>query len=239
MTIKTHLRETLEVALQAYSKKTSSTLRESSRGVLSNPSSPALAILIAARHVYGHEVFDFEPETLWLEFQPPLVNRDKLMAAIALHTYPSFYWDYRVFGHTALAFGDHAVFGDAVPRCDVSDLAWAVVEAESIFALTDESLFKPHFDEAIEVYTAATLFDAGFVLAPEVLSFADDTLRGHITDQSLREEVTSAWGQLDKNSLESSKYEDSAKGVQLARLAEVDVYLVNRLKAVTKVLRKL
>lgn len=192
----------------------------------------ATELCIALHHRFGEEWQLWEPETLWKELGDiPTHKRDAILAVQALGVYPAFYWEPRVFGATCLAFDHEAVFARELPRPEVHSLAWGVLEAALVFGLQDESDARPHFDDDVSSYVATLLFDAGFAAVPEQLRFADEPLEAVLSDdgKELHAKVKAAWRTHPKGDLEAD-FEDSALGVQLARLTAVHHYCVKRLE---------
>lgn len=195
--------------------------------VMLDPEAPATVVFIAARYLLGEGFTAYEPDTLWRELDPCLINRDKLMAAIALALTPSFYWDYRVFGATTHALNHERAAPEDVPHCTPAQMAWAAFEAELLFALSDGDSTRPDFDPCVEAYVGVSLFDEGFVHAPVGLGFAADELKNLVKRDSLpfAEEVTRAWAALPKDNI-PEKFENTALGVQLFRLTSVWQYVL-------------
>jgi hypothetical protein len=204
------------------------------KSLFSDPNVSAVELFIAASRHLGSDFVNFEPETLWLALDVAPVNRDKLLAAVNLATHPSFFWDFRVLGNTALAFGDHAVQVDVTPRPQAQDMAWATFEAELLNALSTEPA-EPEFDDEALAYIATVLHEEGFVKAPDLLEEAQSDLDKMTSPEGLvlKGEVEKSWSD------GSIRVENDALGVQVARLSEVRLYLVNRANHLTEQLRKL
>ena len=235
MTLSDLQRLVVKEAYAAYFKEPTQAQKQNAKEVLQDCDAPATAVFVAARHLLGPTFIAYEPETLWLELDPCLANRDKLMAAIALAMTPSFYWDYRVFGATTHALNNEMVVPEAVPHCSPSQMAWAAFEAELLFALSDGESTRPEFDPSVEAYVAVCLFDAGMATTPPGLSFAAEELERKVSADSLnlKKETEDAWAALPKDALENKKFENNPLGTQLQRLAAAWVYV----EAKTKVLR--
>lgn len=191
-----------------------------------SPASSALGVLAATSELLG-DVWMQEPETIWLQVDPPIENRARLQAAVALLNVPAFYWDGIVFEKTALAFDGMPPNPDTLEEADVHQLAWAVEEAARVLAW--------HKDEAKEflrepaAYAAVVMHRDGFVVAPEKLAFAQDLLDGmNAKAASLREEVEKAWADLDKGSMDIHAFPETPVGIQLARLAGVTLHCADR-----------
>lgn len=199
-----------------------------SKEQLRDPSTSAVALMAALRGCLG-DFLAWEPESIWLELQHqgvdvPDPNRAKIMAGIALRLMPTFYWDAVVFEKTAIAFDHQAPNPDILEEASPAKLAWAVVEAAWILRAAREVSWE--FNTEPRAYTGIILARAGFVLAPEQLSFAQTALdreRSHRTD--LLDEVKERWARVDKNGLEKLSLQETPVDVQIARLAAVELHV--------------
>lgn len=227
-------------AYAAFFKESTQASKAHAKSVIADPESAATALFIAAKHLLGAGFVTYEPDTLWLELDPPTPNRDKLMAGIALAMTPSFYWDYRVFGATTHAFTDDPVQPTDVPRCTPGAMAWTAFEAELLFALSDGESTVPDHDPCVDAYVATVLFDEGFVLPPVGLGFCVEELKSYLPKEALvlRSEVESAWSAFPKEKIDSSKFEDNPLGAQLRKLAEAWLYVAERTKLLRNQLEK-
>lgn len=216
-------------ALEKLAARKAATAPGVAKGLVTNPASSALALLIAAKELVG-DWTTWEPESLWLSLNEmgiavPTENRVKLQAAATLLAVPSFYWDGFVFEKTALAFDGHEPNPDTLEEATVAQLAWAVVEAEQVIAYYGDPMLRPG-DEP-RAYSAVVLQREGFVLAPEQLTFAQgalDTMNRGIPVE-LRDSVAAVWQTIDKSKLVDRTFEESPRDVQLARLAAVEVHV--------------
>jgi len=222
-------------AYAAFFKRPNETQKQSARAVLQDPEAAATSVLIAAQHLLGPTFLTYEPETLWIELDICPINKDKLMAGIALAMTPSFYWDYRVFGATTHALNNEMVTPEAVPHCSPAQMAWAAFEAELLFALTDGESTRPQYDDPVAAYVAVNLFEEGRITPPVGLGFSAEELTSKVSPDSLnlKKETEDAWAALPKDALEKKKFENTPQGTQLQHLAATWVYV----EAKTKVLR--
>lgn len=200
------------------------------KAALESENTPAGVLLIAARNILGPGMAAWEPDTIRIELEEneglkiPAVNFDKLLAATTLTEVPAFYMEVLTFQNTVLAFNHQPVDAEVVQEASPEQIAWAVFEAELI--RHENQLFEPEFDYEPCIYTAQVLHRAGMVLAPALLSFAQDCLDGLNTkDHVGLGEVRSAWEALPKESLASRTFTESPLDVQLAKLASVEVYV--------------
>jgi hypothetical protein len=199
-----------------------------SKELLRDPSTSAVALMTAARACLG-DFLAWEPESIWLELQHqgvdvPESNRAKIMAGVSLRMMPTFYWDGIVFEKTAIAFDHQAPNPDILEEASPARLAWAVVEAGWIIRQAKEATWE--FGTEPRAYAGVILARAGFVLAPEQLSFAQNALdreRFHRTD--LVNEVKERWARVDKNGLEKLSLQETPVDVQIARLAAVELHV--------------
>lgn len=207
------------------------------RQVLEDDESTATGCFLAVREACGPTCRAWEPESLWLNFEkrnvniPPL-NRDKILAAHTLTMVPAFWWEVNCFQNTVLAFNNILSNPEALQEATPGQLAWGVFEAEMIFGYADfpES---PEFDREPALYTGACLHRAGYVLAPDLLAFAQDALDHFNKDKTSLEKskVQDAWKKLQRTNLKDRKWkDDSPLDMQLARLASVNLYIEERAK---------
>lgn len=230
MTLSELQRTVVKEAYAAYFKEPSAQQKVHAKEVMQDPTAPATTVLIAARYLLGPTFLSYEPETIWLELDPCNANRDKVMAGIALAMTPSFYWDYRVFAGTVHALNNEAVVPEAVSCCGPEQMAWAVFEAELMFALTDGESTSPVYDPSVEAYIASCLFEEGYVMAPVGLGFAGEELKTLLRSNAplLQKETEAAWAALPKEKLEQKTFEDSPLGAQLEKLAAAWTYVAEK-----------
>ena len=190
----------------------------------------------------GDQARAWEPESIWLTLDRrhidiPVVNRDKVMAALTLTMVPAFWWDVHAFENTVLAF-NHVVSNPAVVQeATPGQMAWGVYEAELIFAIStaeDElNQQQPEFDREPVCYTAAVLHRAGYVRAPDLLNYAQrelTRLNKSGTDVN-KADLDTAWTEFKKRKpLPLNSLDDTALDVQLARLASVELHVQEQLK---------
>jgi hypothetical protein len=110
-----------------------------------------------------------------------------------------------------------------------------------LFALTDGESTRPEFDDCVQAYIAACLFEEGYSTPPVGLGFTADELANKISADSLnlKKETAAAWAALPKEKLEQKKFEDSPLGAQLAKLATSWVYVEEKTKKLRSELEKL
>lgn len=205
-----------------------------SKQLLTKDDTPAGVALLAVKNLLGPAVMAWEPDTIWVELEDregldiSLAMRDKILAAITLVEIPAFYWDVNTYMNTVMAFNDYASNVDRIHEPAPGELAWAAYEAELI--LHEHGQWEPEFDYEPKIYTAEILHRAGMVLAPQMLSFCQDVLDKRSCDgkKTCKEQVEKAWQLQSKGSLGNVKFPETPLGVQLAKLAAVEVYITER-----------
>lgn len=200
------------------------------KDLLRNPETAAVVLMKATRTLLG-DFLAWEPESVWLELERqgvdlPEINQDKVMAGIALHLVPSFYWDATVFEKTALAFAGLPANPDTLQEASPAALAWAVEEAAWLIRLAKDATWT--FNSEPRAYAGVVLYRAGYVLAPSQLAFAQPALNRERFHTHLQEEVQARWAGVDKTHLEALHLTETPVDVQIARLAAVELHVRTR-----------
>lgn len=195
----------------------------------------ATVLYMCVRSLYGSEVSDWEPETLWVTldrdgFDLPEEARNKLQCVLALHKNPAFYWDNIVFQWTGQALNDELYDSDSIQECHPAHMAWAVYEAGVIRALDPDDKSIPELDEDVQQYIALCLKRAGYVYPPDSLKSVADNLERMLPAESKEfiDQVKNSWSHLDKRILQDRVFPEDPLGVQLAQLASCYEYVKDR-----------
>jgi hypothetical protein len=202
-----------------------------SKDLLRDPDTSAVVLMACLPPLLG-DFLAWEPESIWLECERqgvdlPEPNRAKIMAAVALHLIPSFYWDGIVFEKTAIAFDGTVPNPEIIEEASPARLAWAVVEAAWILERAKQP--PREFESEPRVYAGIIMARAGYMLAPEQLAFAQDVLDRHRpVKNGVYEGVRARWARIDKNGLEKLSLDESPVDVQIARLASVELHVRER-----------
>ena len=205
---------------------------------LKNSECAGTAAFTAALRALGAQFLAWEPESIWLELEAmgvalSLENRDKVLAASTLVTAPHFYWDASVFENTVLAFNSMPSMPDAIQEASPNQIAWGVFEAELICQYYAKHDFV--YDYEPERYVATVLHRAGFLLAPELLVFAQDELdKLNVGNKDIQEAVKNRWEKIDHPALEHLELTESPEDVQIGRLAAVHLYLDEKLRQLNR-----
>jgi hypothetical protein len=188
----------------------------------------------------------WEPETIWLELHRkhdidlPLGNRQQLMAGRNLLLTGRFFYDGLVFDRSCAAFANEVLDIEGFDDTHVAHLAWGVDEGKKLSELFEDPFLE--FDREVIGVTALQLWEEGFVVAPQELEFAQAALDGlwPKTDEvkALRREVKELWPDVREHPLKEIPFPETQKGVQMARLASVEVFLAERRAARAKQLAK-
>jgi hypothetical protein len=221
--------------LQERLLKTASFTAEARSLLLDPNDNTAAGLYLAARRLYGIELLNWEPETIWLTMKAdgidlPEGERNKLQAAITLQVNPSFYWDNIVFQQTVQALSDEPYDPEALQEVHPAHMDWAVYEAGVIRGLDPDAQEIPEFDEDVQMYVAVCLKRAGYVVTPKSLNFAQDDLDLLLPKEVSRfqKEVRDAWKQLDKTRLADTEFYENRLGVQLSKLASSYLFTKER-----------
>lgn len=209
----------MEISLDKYKK------------VLEDNDSTASACMLALDAGLGDGWEVWEPETVWLELSRrgisvPNGNRDQILAARSLIINGRFFTDALVFEKTIVAFNNEEINADSLEDAPVAYLDWGVYEAKLLYEdFVGETTVS--FDREPVGYTAVQLYNEGFVLAPDHLTFAQDALDKLYPKETsdLKKQVKKLWADFPRNGLEDVDFPETELGVQLAKLASVYVYV--------------
>ena len=201
------------------------------RKVLEDEDSSAVGCFLAMREALGDGCRSWEPESLWLtlsrrKIDVPALNRDKILAAHTITMIPAFWWEVNCFQNTVMAFNNVLSNPGALQEATPGQFAWGVFEAEMIYTYADFDE-TPEFDREPALYAGACLHRAGYILAPNLLRFAQDALDGFNKSKTTLSisEVRRAWERIDGKNLKQDWKADDPLDVQLSRLASVSLYV--------------
>jgi len=204
---------------------------QNARQVLLDEDATATAVFLAALRTLGREFLSWEPESVWLELADKdidlsLENRDKIEAVMTILMREDFRWDAQLFENVVSAFNNVPSTPDTIQEASPAEIAWGAFEAELLSRVTDQ---RGEYDYEPIRYTALAMHRYGLVVAPELLTFAQEELNkfNHATD-AFREDVMRRWNALDKERLEYVKLTEEPEDVQLARLAAIHLYVGER-----------
>jgi len=204
-------------------------------------SKAAVVLLMAVISLYGSDILQWEPETLWLTLETSgvsldVLSRDKLQAAIALIQNPVFFSDSLVFQRTTKALNGEVYDPETLQECHPAHMAWAVSEATIIRGLDPQDDCVPEIDEDVQQYIAVCLKRAGYICAPEPLQVIQQNLT-HMLDPTaakLHSVVVRSWAHLDKTKLGTKVYPETPVGIQLAHLASCYTYTKSRITSMAR-----
>lgn len=215
------------------------------KALLRDEQTTATACYRALDQLLGTGWLSWEPESIWLDLNHddvdvPVVNREKIMAARALITTGRFWFDAQAFEKTAISFNHELNTHLGVEDAPVMFINWAVFEAELLQKEVEGMTLE--FDREPIKYTAIQLFREGFVLAPEMLAWAEpDLIKMNSCDaHELAKKVRQIWAAVPpEEDLTGVRFTETDIGVQLARLAMVHVHFNRMLQARKKQLAAL
>jgi hypothetical protein len=222
-------------SFQQFLEKTASSEQTAKQFLKNSENSSAASLYMAVRIIYGLDILDWEPESLWFTlerdgFELAEEARNKLQGAITLQRVPSFYWDNLVFQRTVQAFNNEPFDPESLQEPPAAYMAWAVYEAGIIRGLDPEGHEIPEFDEDVQQFIAVCLRREGYIMPPQPLDFVEDNLDKMLVKESsdLKKEVKQAWAKLDKEALIRTEFAENALGIQLAQLAACYLYVQER-----------
>lgn len=187
----------------------------------------------------GPTWLSWEPETLWLELDRqgvsvPISNREQIMAGRSLITTGRFWYDALAFEKTCIAFNNEEATHFGLEDAPVAYIAWAVDEATMInrHYENEESL---EFDREPTQYIAVQLYREGFVITPDNLKWVTTALHNQFKKfeeiRKLERTIKEAWAAAPRGeALADAAFPETPEGVQLARLAAVHLYYLQRSK---------
>lgn len=215
--------------------------KEAAKRLLKDNDSCAFSCMRAADVLLTDSWFTWEPETIWLtlhdmHIEVPVGNRDQMLAGRSVVTTGRFMYDAVVFDKMAISFNNEYANYDGLEDAPVQYIAWANEEAYRIHQHYTGSNFE--YDREPIAFTAVQLQQQGFVCAPEQLHWAQAALDKYYPDsvRELKKRVSTAWSEISKEDLKDHPYPETPLGVQLAKLAAVQLHF-NEKKA--RLLREL
>jgi len=122
---------------------------------------------------FGTDIYDWEPETIAMEFQdefgvePYEGNIEKLNAILATVSSDAFYDDWVAYTKVCSVLSGENDIED-LAEVTVEELAWGVME----ISLNDEDFNKIKFSSDVKTLTGVVLHENGYVKPPPQLSFA-------------------------------------------------------------------
>lgn len=163
--------------------------RNLSRALLANEEVFATTLLALFLDQYGTEALEWHPATMRMELEQdmatsmPVINGDKLSAAVDILTTDSFFRRVSVFiNHCNVLNNSHPAFGGFDPA-DAEECAWGITEA-MLLAHPEED---DPFSEEIRYYIGKVLHDEGIKTPPDVLQIGLHDEGADFSDMSIDE----------------------------------------------------
>lgn len=200
--------------------------RDEAAALLALPDVSAVVAREAARVLVG-DSDSWEPESLWLSLERAGATlapgvQDKLSAARTAAVSAAFCFDAIVFLRTVAAFAGHGTDPDVLEEPDVADACRTVEQVARIRQAAGHGPLE--WDSGPRAVAAVLLHRAGMVLPPHQLAFEDDAAAHLPVDRALRDEVRARWREMaDAADLAHRDFPETPVGVQLARLAAVEL----------------
>jgi hypothetical protein len=144
------------------------------RAALSDRTTPSTALLVIAVDLLGLEILSWDPSTVRMELeeangadQLPLINFNKLMAAIELVTTDVFYRSLPDFIRLCNVLYNGTLDLESFDPADAAEVAWGVTESLLIWPPDTDN--ESPFDDKIVKYIGYALKDEGIMVPPDVL----------------------------------------------------------------------
>ncbi len=178
------------------------------------------------------EWIEWEPETIWAEFNRELpstgesheIRREQkdMILAVKLCLSNDMPWDqWNVFDKVAISFNDKIAIFDIMQAPSLGEISFAVEMMKDIRA--------SEFSEEIRSYVAAVAKDEGFLVMPDNLQFCQERLN-YLNRKFVREtaEVKLAWMLAKITGNIKSGSDDDMVTVQCTKLMAVDKYVKSK-----------
>jgi len=150
------------------------------RNVLTNEDAFATSLLAICLDEYGTEIFDYEPESLWMalsetfNIKVPRINKDKLQAMLVAYTTDLPFISVEMFTNICnVLSGSEANFykWDALTP---EEIIWGIYELLLNVGIDRETgEGAPEFSHEVRLYMGVVLKNAGVVDPPDILRIAE------------------------------------------------------------------
>lgn len=181
---------------------------------------PATVLHTLCLQAFGTDIYEWEPETLWMEIQDNYkidtaeTNKDKLQAIISAVEIDSFYEDPQVFECIVKALNGQDPDFETVTLPTAEETAWGVAEV----IINDNT--PGEFSKDVQIYVREMLRNYGFLTSPELLKFSDLEVHYPI------------------HFFEVPEYKESIAREQKVKHGRVDLYIAERKEALAKYMKQ-
>ncbi len=212
--------------------------------VLRDPDVTPSCAWVAALHLFK-DCEQWEPETFRLELQRRQITATdglmaKLLGAQTITQTHAWAYDHEILFAFALATDGIPADSEALHIPTPEQLAWAVSEIKSLVdhSLDDDEGFDP---DAVDPAIALVLVEAGYVVAPYPLEFAQDAIDKRTHDPKLTARVQKTWDSWKhlpeaERVAKAKALPDGAEAAQLHRLTDCLSYALERVARASKLL---
>jgi hypothetical protein len=173
---------------------------------------------------FGPAWVTWEPETIWAEMKrvlgeaPNETAKGKVQALKTLLVTNAFWRDHLAFEKVVLAINGRIPIFDQYQHPSPAMIACALREAATVRSA--------EFSDEVLRYIAAVCFEDGFIVLPEPLDVAQESLdemTSPIVGRQLRSEIQRQWSGLNGKS--DGLYTETVTGIQLARMGAIKACL--------------
>ncbi len=187
-----------------------------------------LALFTKLGAALGDDWVTWEPETIDASFaaalghepSPAILNTAMALKAV-VNNPAAFFGDWHGFEKICIVFSGATPHMALIEDLSPEQMAHGVACARRLVGKDAE------FSDAMKAYVAARLFDAGLVMAPMELGFANRDLGKLVEDQDLRKRTVTVFAKAMKQG-SFDPGDDEALGVQLSRLLRCHAYVADR-----------
>lgn len=218
--------------------------KDAAKSILRDNDSCAYACMRAADIVLSDAWFVWEPETLWLDLhdrgiEVPVGNRDQILAGRSIVTTGRVIYDGIVFDKTCMSLNNEFTHFEALDDSPVEYISWGSEEIYRIYQHYTGSNYE--YDREPTAFAGVQLYRQGFVVAPDNMMWAQSDLEGHYVSYpaELKKRIMLAWAAISKDDLKDHPYPETQLGVQLAKLAAVQLHFNEKKARLLRDLAKL
>lgn len=142
-----------------------------------NEESYATSLLACCLDLYGTKIFEWEPETLWLnlaedlDIELPDLAKDKIQSLITCYTTDLFYHSVEVFAAVANVLGGAEANFAVMDYVTPEEALWAMYEVT--LNLAEDEKNNAEFNDEIKSFLGVVLKHDGMLEAPDMLAVAD------------------------------------------------------------------
>ena len=204
--------------------------KRAAKELLAKEDAQLLPVVVASLTLLGTEIATWEPESIWLEYKDkaggelPPINREKILASLAMTLNPVFFWDHRAFKNIVSVANGEPSQPDTLQEPTPAELLWGAAIGEAVWKSVHSE--APPWGDEIQRFAAVVLFRGGLQVAPTPLAWCQDHLDMLFRNSQgpSQDKLEAEWSKLDQSRLPDHKFEETPVDVQLHTLATMFLY---------------